>query len=175
MTAIMKNRKPRTGTLRLSRAIWQGIFLVCLGALLAAGVNAVRPEGLTWRGAWSPTSLAASQLQGLKEIPLDKAWSLYQAGKASFLDARDPVSFYGGHIKGALNCPPGEAGRYLEEIRILALSGLVIIAYCDGVDCPLSTELARSLRQSGVASVRVLVDGWGRWRKAGYPTEKGNR
>lgn len=175
MTAIMKNRKPRTGTLRLSRAIWQGIFLVCLGALLAAGFNAVRTTGLAWRGTWSPASLAASQLQGLEEIPLQQAWSLSQAGRALFVDARDPVSFYEGHIKGALNCPPGEAGRYLGEIRSFASSGLIIIAYCDGVDCPLSTELARSLQQAGVASARVLVDGWGRWRKAGYPTEKGNR
>ncbi|MCJ7547938.1 MAG: rhodanese-like domain-containing protein [Deltaproteobacteria bacterium] len=175
MTAVGKNRKPRTGTLRLSRAIWQGIFRVFLGALLAAGFNAVRTTGLAWTGAWSPASLAASQRQGLEEIPLQEAWSLSQAGRALFVDARDPVSFYEGHIKGALNVPPGEAGRYLEEIRTLSRAGLEVITYCDGVDCPLSTELARSLQQSGVASVRVLVDGWGRWRKAGYPTEKGNR
>jgi rhodanese-related sulfurtransferase len=173
MTATMKARKPRTGTLRLSQAIWQGIFLVCLGALLAAGFNAVRTTGLPWTGTWSPASLAAAQRQGLEEIPLAEAWSLSQAGKALFVDARDPVSFYEGHIKGALNCPPAEAKRYLEEVRVLALSGLVIVAYCDGVDCPLSTELARSLQQAGVSSVRVLVDGWSRWRKAGFPTEKG--
>ncbi len=175
MAAARNNRKRRTGTLHLSQAIWQGIFLVCLGALLAAGVNALRPNGLAWRDAWSPTSLAASQRQGLKEIPLDEAWSLYQAGKASFLDARDAVSFYQGHIKGAWSVPPGETARNVAEIRVLARAGLVIIAYCDGVDCPLSTELARSLQQDGVPSVRVLVDGWSRWLKAGYPTEKGNR
>lgn len=175
MTAARKKRNRKTGAWRLSQAIWQGIFLVCLGALLATGFNAVRPGGLAWRGAWSPASLAASQLQGLEEIPLQEAWSLSQAGRALFVDARDPVSFYEGHIKGALNCPPAEAGRYLEEIRIPARAGLVIIAYCDGVDCPLSTELARSLQQAGVASARVLVDGWNRWRKAGFPTEKGGR
>jgi rhodanese-related sulfurtransferase len=175
MTAIMKARKSSTGTLRLSRAIWHGIFLVCLGALLAAGFNAVRTTGLAWRGTWSPASLAASQRQGLEEIPLQEAWSLSQAGRALFVDARDPASFYEGHIKGALNVPPGEAGRYLEEIRTLSRAGLEVITYCDGVDCPLSTELARSLQQSGVPSARVLVDGWGRWRQAGYPTEKGGR
>jgi rhodanese-related sulfurtransferase len=170
---MMKARKPKRGILTIRRAIWQGVFLVCLSALLAAGFNAVRTTGLAWTGAWSPASLAASKLQGLEEIPLGEAWSLYQAGRALLVDARDPVSFYEGHIKGALNCPPGETERYLEEIRILARTDLVIIAYCDGVDCPLSTELARSLQQSGVASVRVLVDGWSRWRKAGFPTEKG--
>ena len=175
MTAIMKARRSRTAALRLSQAIWQGIFLVCLGAFIGAGFNTVRPTGLPWTGAWTPASLAASQLQGLEEIPLGEARSLSQAGKALFLDARDPVSFHEGHIKGALNCPPGEMESYLEGIRLLARAGLVIITYCDGVDCPLSTELARSLQQAGVAPVRVLVDGWSRWRKAGYPTEKRGR
>jgi rhodanese-related sulfurtransferase len=169
----MKDRKPKTGTRSIRQAIWQGIFLVCLAAIIAAGFNTIRPTGLAWRGAWSPASLAASQRQGLEEVSLAEAWSLYQGGRALFVDARDAVSFYDGHIKGALNVPPGEAGRYLEEIRALGRTGLVIIVYCDGVDCPLSTELARSLQQSGVASAKVLVDGWGRWHKAGYPTEKG--
>ena len=171
----MKVRKPKTGTLSIRRAIWQGLFLVCLGAFIAAGFNAIRPQGLSWTGAWSPASQAASQLREVEEIPLAEAWSLYQGDKALFVDARDPVSFYEGHIKGALNVPPGEAGRYLEEIHTLARAGLVIIAYCDGVDCPLSTELARSLQRSGVPSVRVLVDGWSRWLKAGFPIEKGGR
>jgi rhodanese-related sulfurtransferase len=175
MSAGMKNRNPRAGTVRLRQAMWQGVFVVCLGAFLAAGFNAVRTSGLPWRGGWSPVSTAASQLRGLEEISLEEAWSCYHGGRALFLDARDPVSFHEGHIKGAQNVPPGEAARYLEEIRILCLSGLVIITYCDGVDCPLSPELARSLQQSGIPSVRVLVDGWSRWLKAGYPTEKGNR
>ncbi len=175
MTAARKKRTSRSGTSRLSRAIWQGIFLVCLGALLAAGFNAVRFNGLAWKGAWSAASLAASQLQGLEEIPLAEAWSLSQEGKALFVDARDRKSFYNGHIKGALNCPPGETDEYMEGIRLLAQAGLVIITYCDGLDCPLSAELARNLRQSGIASVRVLVDGWGRWSKAGYPIDTRGR
>jgi rhodanese-related sulfurtransferase len=147
--------------------------LVCLAAFLAAGVNAIRAAGLPWTGNWSPASLAASQRQGLEEIPLVEAWSLYYADKALFLDARDAVSFYQGHITGALNVPPGEEQVLLKEVMSRARSGRVIIAYCDGVDCPLSATLARSLQQSGVDSVRVLVDGWGRWRKAGYPTAGG--
>jgi rhodanese-related sulfurtransferase len=175
MAAAGKKRKSGTGYWRLRRALWQGIFLVGLGALLAAGFNAVRAIGLPWAGTWSAVSLASSKLEGLREIPLAEAWSLSQAGKALFVDARDPMPFYEGHIKGALNCPPGEVKSYLAEIRVLALSGLVVVAYCDGVDCPLSTELARSLQQAGVPSVRVLVDGWSRWSQAGYPIEKSNR
>jgi rhodanese-related sulfurtransferase len=173
MSAMMKNRKPKTGARSIRQALWQGIFLVALAAVIASGFNTIRSTGLSWTGAGSPASLAASQRQDLEEIPLQEAWSLYQAGKAQLVDARDPVSFYEGHIKGALNVPPGEAQNFLKEILTQTKSGRAIIVYCDGVDCPLSLELARDLRQSGVPSVRVLVDGWSRWQKAGYPTEKG--
>jgi rhodanese-related sulfurtransferase len=172
---MMKNRRQRRGFRSIRQAIGQGIFLVCISAMLAAGFNALRPGRLAWKAEWSPASLAASQRQGLEEITLDEAWSLYQTGRAQFLDARDPVSFYEGHIKRALSIPPGEVETHLQEVMDQAKSGRVIIAYCDGVDCPLSTELARSLQKYGVASVKVLVDGWGRWRKAGYPREKGER
>jgi rhodanese-related sulfurtransferase len=175
MAARMKNRKQERGFRSPRQAIGQGIFLVCLSAILAVGFNAIRPGGLVWRSVWSPAALAAAQRQGLEEIALDEAWSQYQTGRAQFLDARDPVSFYEGHIKGALSIPPEEAGAHLREVRSFAKSGRVIIAYCDGVDCPLSTQLARSLQKDGVASVRVLVDGWSRWRQAGYPIAKGER
>jgi len=88
------------------------------------------------------------------------------------VDARDPLSFQQGHIAGALNVPPGEAERYLEEVSILSRSGLAVIVYCDGVDCPLSPELARTFKQRGVTVVQVLVDGWRRWLEAGYPVEE---
>jgi rhodanese-related sulfurtransferase len=156
----------KTSILRLSQAIRQGVFLVCLGALLAAGFNGIRPGGLPWIGQWSPSSVTASYLQDLQGISLAEAWSL-------FLDARDPVSFGEGHITGAMNCPPGETETSLEEVLTLARSGLEVIAYCDGVGCSLSPELARTLQRFGVPSVKILEDGWSRWLEAGYPIGEG--
>jgi 3-mercaptopyruvate sulfurtransferase SseA len=68
-----------------------------------------------------------------------------------------------------------EAERSLTEISILAKAGLAVIVYCDGVDCPLSPELARTLQKRGVPSVKVIVDGWRLWSEAGYPVEGGER
>jgi rhodanese-related sulfurtransferase len=107
----------------------------------------------------------------LEAISLQEAWSLYGKGRAFFVDARDPLSFRQGHIAGALNIPPGEAERYLEEVSILSRSGLVVIAYCDGVDCPLSPELARTFKKQGITAVKVFVDGWRLWLDAGHPIE----
>jgi 3-mercaptopyruvate sulfurtransferase SseA len=166
---------PQTGGLRIRRGIWQGVCLGVLAASLAAGFNAVRSSGLPWVGQWSPATAAAANLQGVMAITIQEAWSRYQEGKALFVDARDPLSFKGGHIKGSWYCPAGEEGRLLEEIRILAKAGLAVIVYCDGVDCPLSPELARTLQRRGVPSVKIIVDGWRLWSEAGYPVEGGGR
>jgi 3-mercaptopyruvate sulfurtransferase SseA len=49
-----------------------------------------------------------------------------------------------------------------------------IVVYCDGDQCDLSHRLMTLLRErGGYAHVRVLVNGWTTWRKAGFPTEKG--
>jgi len=119
--------------------------------------------------------LTASYLQGVQEISLEETCSLYQQGNAVFLDARDPVSFQEGHIDGALNIPPEEAEDYREKVLALVNAGMEVIAYCDGVDCPLSHELARTLQGLGIPSVKVLVDGWSRWRNARCPVEREGR
>jgi rhodanese-related sulfurtransferase len=159
--------------LRLKQGIRQGVFLLTIATLLAGGVNGFRSAGLPWIGNWSASSVSAYHLQGLEEISLEETCSLYQQGNAVFLDARDPVSFQEGHIDGALNVPPEEAEDYREEVLAMVNAGFEVIAYCDGVDCPLSPELARALQRLGIPSVKVFVDGWSRWRNAGCPVEKG--
>ena len=165
--------KPYDGLLRIREVIRQGAHLIAFSVLIAVGVNAIRQAGLPWFAAGPPPSAASPYLHDLQEIPLEEAWSLYQQGTAIFLDARDPLSFQQGHIEGALNVPLSEAEAYLNEVLTLAKSGHQVIAYCDGVDCPLSPELARILQRFGVPSVKVLVDGWRRWLEAGCPIEEG--
>jgi 3-mercaptopyruvate sulfurtransferase SseA len=172
---VIKGLYPHASVLRVRRGIWQGVCLCVFAAILAAGFNAVRSSGLPWVGQWSPASVVAANLQGVGAITLQEAWSRYQEGRAVFVDARDPLSFKGGHIKGAWNVPLAEAERSLTEISILAKAGLAVIVYCDGVDCPLSPELARTLQRRGVPSVKVIVDGWRLWSEAGYPVEGGER
>lgn len=169
----MKSFSPHNGTDRIRTSVLQAVLLTVLGTIIGAGFNFIRPGGLTWIRTWSPSSVIASYLQDLQKISLAEAWSLYQAGKALFVDARDPVSFEEGHIAGALNCPPGETEASMEEVLTRARSGLEVIVYCEGVGCSLSPELGRTLQKLGVPSVKILEDGWTRWLEAGYPIEEG--
>lgn len=157
---------------RLGRALVQALFLLALGLALGASFHEIGGRNLPWLASWSKEEVGARHLEGLEEISLQEAWEMHRAGKALFLDARDPGSFQAGHLPGAVNVPPSEAQGLSEEIRTLAQAGMIPIAYCDGVDCPLSAELARQLKETGVGGVRVLVNGWSRWRDSAYPVEE---
>jgi rhodanese-related sulfurtransferase len=51
---------------------------------------------------------------------------------------------------------------------------VTIITYCDGEDCDLSMNLARALFFRGYENIRVLVNGWTRWKGAGLPVSLGD-
>jgi len=159
--------------IRLRSALRQGILLVTFGVIVGAIFNGLRTDGLPWVGLWSSPSVAVQHLQGLEDVSLGKAWALYKSGQALFLDARDPEAFQKGHLPGAINISHGEAIAFSEEVRASAASGIHIIAYCDGVGCSLSSELACALQEYGIPQVGVLINGWSLWLKAGFPVERG--
>ncbi len=156
---------------RFTRALIQATGLLLVGIALGVLSKEIRGLDIPWSGGWSEKEVVARHLEGLEEISVEEAWRAYQSGQALFLDARDPGSFSMGHLPGALNVPPAEAEGASEEIRVLVQAGMIPIAYCDGVDCPLSSELARGLGERGIEGVKVLVNGWSRWRERGYPVE----
>lgn len=149
----------------------QAMLLLLVGIAIGMAYHLVTPSGLPWFGnPGSSSSLNAEK--GIEEISLDDAWSLYRQKEAVFLDARGPDTFWKGHIPGALNIPPPDAENWVDDIRAFENNGKTIISYCDGVACPLGEELALNLREKGVQSVKVLINGWSRWRAAGHPEER---
>ncbi len=156
---------------RIRRALLQGTALAAFAVAVGIVIHETRGPTIPWAGSWSAESVAAQHLEDLVEVSLEDATALWREGRVLFLDARDRGSYGAGHLPGALNIPPEEAEGAAEEVKALAEAGLEPIAYCDGVDCPLSAELARRLQAQGVQMVKVLVNGWSRWRQAGLPTE----
>lgn len=150
-----------------------GILLV--SALLAFASNAIRPDGLPFIGDWSPEAMGKKHLgEDLRSISLPEAYQAFTSGRAFFLDARPIEEYEQGHIKGALGVPWTEVSGNARERYDFLPKEVMIITYCDGIDCPLSSDLARRLQQEGYSNVWVLLDGWSLWKNAGYPVEKGN-
>lgn len=152
---------------KLKSGFEQAIYILIISLLLGVAYNQLSPSRLSWSAGQ-----AVPIVQESMEITLEGAWSLYEKGAAVFLDARDPESFREAHIKGALNINPESVAFKMEFLQSLSKSGKIIIAYCDGITCPLGSELAWNLRNRGFREVKVLAKGLSFWAEAGYPVDR---
>lgn len=157
----------------LRRTFWQVPSLIVLASLLSAGVNSWRADGIPLVGDWSEEARFSDTAGESMIIALKEARKLFERNDAVFLDARPPVQYAEGHIRGALNMPWPDVDRYFMELAERLDGASAIIAYCDGETCDLSHELALFLKDMGFADARVLVNGWTIWKQAGLPAEKG--
>ena len=148
---------------------------VMLLALILAAVGLIcRPALWTMLGsAGQPGSESAPPDPGAApSISLDEARAYFEAGKALFADARPLQAYQAGHIPGAMNLDPIEFDSWSENFFSQFPTDTLIVAYCDGALCSLSTELAEKLRAMGYEKVLVFKEGWRVWNEAHLPTEQ---
>jgi len=112
----------------------------------------------------------------LTPISLDQARRRLDEPEVIFLDARSPEAFAAGHVKGALNLPPGSfhdmhASLLQEQLRAAEL----LICYCDSTTCGQAEHLCELLSAAGYSNVAVMPEGWEGWDQAGYPKSSGKR
>jgi rhodanese-related sulfurtransferase len=152
----------------------EGIIILAVALFIAVVFNSLRFNGIPLFG-FSSAALIKEQQAKIPEISLSEVYDLYLKNKVIFIDARDPLSFKDGHIIGAINIYPDEASLHASSLKIKANQGFIFITYCDGPQCPLSKETAHALILRGIPTVKILVNGWGIWLKAGYPVSKGKK
>ena len=157
----------------IKQAVKEASILILAAVAIAWAVYAVRPDKIgpapeTTDGTGSqPVAVAAA----IPEIPIVDALRHFEAKTALFADARHPVDYKAGHIRGADNLYAFEPEPWLADWLIQVAPETLIITYCDGEDCHLATQLAELLTINGYTNVRYLKNGWTRWRERGYPIE----
>jgi rhodanese-related sulfurtransferase len=151
----------------MRRAIQRSVVIVLVGAALGLAANAVSSHRIPF--------LTPPKAEALERdfIPLSQAHDLWATGAMFFLDARAPQDYEEGHIANALSLPVGEFSEQLGQVAPFLSADSVIVCYCDGMECDLSHNLAKLLREQGYTNVRILKNGWTEWKQAGYPTNKG--
>lgn len=87
------------------------------------------------------------------------------------VDARTPENYEKGTIDGAVNIFPyiDEAEKF-DKLVSLADHQLIIV-FCDGGECDLSHEIARSLLDLEFGPVFLYQGGWEDWSKRENPDE----
>ena len=164
----------------VKQSIFQIFVFILLSATLAFTVNHFRPDPIPIIGDWSVDARFSDSAGESLVISLEQAKTLFEQKAVLFLDARPKEQYDQGHIQGALSLPQQEAESYFMEVASeleasqVDINGTkVIITYCDGDTCELSHSLALFLKDMGFNNVKVLVNGWTVWQKAGLPKEIG--
>lgn len=89
--------------------------------------------------------------------------------EAVIVDARLPEVDHGKRIPGAIHL---HTKTPEEDIRsAIGSENALIVAYCSNIHCPMSSNMAKRLREMGYENVLVYHDGLDGWTAAGYPVE----
>ncbi len=139
---------------------------------------AIQKTGTTAPPATTPAKVDLPTVPDLDqpiEVKLANVKKFFDAGPtaAVIVDAREPEEYAAGHIAGAQSLPYEAAIEKPERLAPFKKLGRPIILYCDGGDCEVSRELAKSMLAEGIRKVLVFTEGLPVWRKAGYPVETG--
>jgi rhodanese-related sulfurtransferase len=122
----------------------------------------------------TPATPAPSAASTIPRLSLVGIKDRFDRKNAVILDAREPERYQEGHIPGSLNFSALELDKFAPLVMPqLRDKDQEIIAYCNGGDCTLSLELAKTLIDQGFTKVEVFEDGWPAWKNAGYPVNAG--
>jgi len=152
----------------------QSARVMLLAIVLASAAVIFRP---TLRSMISGSQTVQADSDRLVEgqaptISLVDARSQFESGAALFADARPLKAYRMGHIKGAMHLDPYEFDAWSGNFFSQFSADTLIITYCDGAMCPLSSELAEKLIALGYEKVFILKNGWHLWKAAHLPTEQ---
>ena len=157
----------------IRRLVFEIAVITFLSALLALGSSLLRRDALSWVAHSRQGQQELPEDAAYKSIGLERAKALHAGGMAVFIDARSKSAFEQGHIAGAINLDPYDFDQWSVHVVDDIQMDQMIVTYCDGAQCPLSSELAEKLTELGFEKVYNLKDGWAQWKTAGLPIEKG--
>jgi len=154
---------------KVKRAALQSAIILVLATAVGLMVNHLRDDTLSLVADWSPAARLLSASGESLVVSIEEARMLCVEQDAVFLDARAPEDYARGHIHCAKNVPWQSFESYIDFIWDTIPHEAWIVTYCDGEHCTFGEDLARELMAMGYGNVKVLINGWTRWREAGLP------
>ncbi|MDH3347138.1 MAG: rhodanese-like domain-containing protein [Desulfobulbaceae bacterium] len=107
---------------------------------------------------------------GVTEIKPAELHKMFDSStKFTLVDARPAKAYAQSHVQNALSIPADEMKEKGAETLGNDKESLVIF-YCGGPTCGLSTKAADIAKKMGYKNIRVMLAGEPGWRKAGHPT-----
>jgi rhodanese-related sulfurtransferase len=105
-------------------------------------------------------------------ISLRQLQTLIATKTAVVIDARNSEAYEKGHVPSAINIPFLLMFDYIAALSSIPTDTLIII-YCEGINCELSSNLAASLKSMSFSRIFVYQEGIQGWQNAKLPQESG--
>jgi len=105
-------------------------------------------------------------------ISLRQLQNLIATKTAVVIDARNSEAYEKGHVPSAINVPFLRMFDYIAALSSMPTDTLIII-YCEGINCELSSNLAASLKSMSFSRIYVYQEGIQGWQNAKLPEESG--
>ncbi len=169
---MIKNNRLKIHKQKFFQAIWQCGALFALAVFLGFSINQFQNDPLPLFDDWSMEARLTTPSGERIDISLVEAKKLFLRQAAIFIDARPDDDYEKGHIKGARSLPLHEVDQRLMTVTQDISTDTPIITYCDGESCELSHDVANFLVDMGFSNVRILINGWTKWKEADLPIEK---
>lgn len=148
----------------IRRLAIQVLVLVVAAAVLAAGTNALRSDGIAW-GGHDPERYRYPDVDFL---PVEAAAHLHDQVTTLFLDARPSTEFTRRHVAGAVSFPADSVQAKWESLRDFVDPQMTLVVYGD--DIVLEVRAAKFLGERG-CKAQVLDGGWQAWSAHRLPVE----
>jgi rhodanese-related sulfurtransferase len=155
----------------IRRTLYEALLVTFIAIALSIGAYVMRPQVLPPTPLKTDAAQVKDEPQHFKTLSLEQAVKIFQDKTALFADARPRSIYLKGHIQGAVNLDPYEFDQWSDSFTEKVPPDTSIITYCDGSQCPLSTQLAEKLTWLGYDHVACLKNGWSLWQQGGLPTE----
>ncbi len=150
------------------------IAIILLASVVCASVSAfLLPHRIPWRGEWDDYVSNKARSAGVAIVSLAEAKVIVDRQSRVILDARPAPDYEAGHLPGAFTLPQMEIDTFFGPLMPLLAFDAPVMAYCSSKDCDEALLLTEQLRERGVTSVVLFVEGFKSWKDAGYPVEGG--
>jgi len=137
----------------------------------------VPPAGQARSSAAWPTAAAPAAIplpKGLEAITIAEALTAYDKNLALFVDARPADQYAEARIPGAVSLPADTFDDHFPDAADKIEASPFLVIYCEGGDCSDAIHVGERLSEYGFLGIRIMVDGFEPWAKAGNPVSKGS-
>jgi len=121
-----------------------------------------------------PPQISEAKAQGINVVNTRKAKALYDQN-ALFFDAREKRHYAKEHIKGAYPVYFDESKAQYVALQLPSDKKQPLVFYCYGESCANSYEAALSVRKLGYKNINWLLNGYAKWKTAGYPVQSAKK